>query len=204
MTSHHIIRIHWSLQRSLWFDFIWISLVQFGLVGIPDVYECVSLGGGPGGLDAYWGTPHPYHPPPGLNHTAMRDAQRNTTRTPTWHFQTAPLSPSQDRARCPIPHCGIGQRTIIYIQLNCFCHAHLYIHFYSLPKRRKGFFLLWQQLYQQLSFQTGNMQWNQYIINLFKTKLIFGIPLDVFWDIINMQSNWIFNWIGTENYYFQK
>lgn len=96
------------------------------------------------------------------------------------------------------------QRTIIYIQLNCFCHAHLYIHFYSLPKRRKGFFLLWQQLYQQLSFQTGNMQWNQYIINLFKTKLIFGIPLDVFWDIINMQSNWIFNWIGTENYYFQK
>lgn len=167
------------------------------------VWVCVSRWW-PRWIGCILGSTTPLPPPPGLNHTAMRDAQRNTTRTPTWHFQTAPLSPSQDRARCPIPHCGIGQRTIIYIQLNCFCHAHLYIHFYSLPKRRKGFFLLWQQLYQQLSFQTGNMQWNQYIINLFKTKLIFGIPLDVFWDIINMQSNWIFNWIGTENYYFQK
>lgn len=45
------------------------------------------------------GNTTPLPPPPGLNHTAMRDAQRNTTRTPTWHFQTAPLSPSQDRAR---------------------------------------------------------------------------------------------------------
>lgn len=103
------------------------------------VWVCVSRWW-PRWIGCILGNTTPLPPPPGLNHTAMRDAQRNTTRTPTWHFQTAPLSPSQDRARCPIPHCGIGQRTIIYIQLNCFCHAHLYIHFYSLPKRRKGFF----------------------------------------------------------------